>query len=97
MLLVVFTIESMSNKNYYHCCDGALSPPKGDYWRMDFSRVEYQVNKVGNHYEKTSAPCDNWVWSPIGVVDMHNPDRWGMLQFSTEKPGKAKAVPNPEW
>lgn len=74
-------------------------PPKdGDFWRMDFSRVEYTVKIVGDHYEKVPhVPEDNWVWSKIGVIDMHNPDRWGMLQFSTARPGTAEVVKNPEW
>ena len=74
-------------------------PPKhGDYWRIDFSRVEYHVHVVGQHYEKVNgAPEDNWVWSPIGAIDMHNPDRWGMLQFSTAKPMETAVVSNPEW
>jgi len=40
----------------------------------------YTVKIVGDHYEKVPVPEDNWVWSKIGVIDMHNPDRWGMLQ-----------------
>ena len=25
---------------------------------------------------------DNWVWSPQGRVDMHQPEHWGYLQFA---------------
>ena len=75
-----------------------VPPRDGDFWRMDFSRVEYHITTVGDHYEKVpNVPVDNWVWSPIGVIDMHNPDRWGMLQFSTQAAGQAKPVVNPEW
>ena len=33
---------------------------------------------------------DNWVWSPQGVIDMHRPERWGYVQFSTGRPGTVK-------
>ncbi|MBW8323720.1 MAG: hypothetical protein K0M50_03045, partial [Prolixibacteraceae bacterium] len=34
--------------------------------------------------EKTgiALPEYNWVWSPTGEINMHTPERWGMLQFS---------------
>ena len=25
-------------------------------------------------------PGDNWLWAPLGVVDVHQPERWGYLQ-----------------
>jgi hypothetical protein len=31
------------------------------------------------------VPEDNWVWSPQGVVDMHRPEMWGLVQF-TDRP-----------
>ena len=30
-----------------------------------------------------------------GAIDMHRPDRWGILQFSTGKPGSTGFVPDP--
>lgn len=36
-------------------------------------------------YRKTpNTPEDNWVWSPQGVIDMHLPDRWGVVTFVKE-------------
>jgi hypothetical protein len=35
---------------------------------------------------------DNWVWSPQGIVDMHRPERWGYVQFSSAAPGTDKFV-----
>jgi hypothetical protein len=54
-------------------------PPKpGKYWRINFSRVEYKVKVEGNNYVKdTAIPCDNWLWAPLGIVDVHQPERWG--------------------
>ena len=28
------------------------------------------------------TPEDNWIWSPPGVVDMHRPEMWGLVQFT---------------
>ncbi len=59
-------------------------PNDGDQWRINFSRVEWRQEIRGGKYHKVpSTPEDNWVWSPQGKVDMHRPERWGYLQFST--------------
>jgi len=76
------------------------SPPKnGDTWRVNFSRVEYVFDIVtsdrttpdlkNNAYKlREGIPCDNWVWSPQGVCNMHSPEMFGYVQFSTAAPGK---------
>ena len=28
---------------------------------------------------------DNWVWAPTGVINIHEPERWGILHFTDEK------------
>ena len=73
------------------------SPPAdGDQWRINFSRVEWQITTTGGKYQKVpNTPEDNWVWSPQGIIDMHWPERWGYLQFSTAPPSTAKFVPDP--
>ena len=59
-------------------------PAHGDQWRINFSRVEWHHKIVDGKYHKIPGrPEDNWVWSPQGVVDMHRPHMWGMLEFST--------------
>lgn len=30
----------------------------------------------------------NWVWSPQGVINMHEPEKWGYVYFSSKKPGE---------
>jgi hypothetical protein len=59
------------------------SPPAiGDQWRINFSRVEWQVVAEGGSYRKVPGKNeDNWVWSPQGVVNMHRPEMWGYIQF----------------
>ncbi len=57
-------------------------PQPGDEWRVNFSRVEWQHRVVNGKYEKVPGTKeDNWVWSPQGVIDMHQPDKWGVVRF----------------
>lgn len=73
------------------------APPKdGDQWRVNFSRVEWEHLIEGRSYKKVpNRREDNWVWSPQGAIDMHRPERWGHVQFSTSPPGKAAYRPDP--
>ncbi len=65
-------------------------PHDGDQWRVNFSRVEWLYDIVEGQYRKVpKTPENNWVWSPQGVIDMHRPERWGYVQFSTAAPGQA--------
>jgi predicted metalloprotease with PDZ domain len=74
------------------------APPRdGDQWRMNFSRVRWHHDVVDGRYRKVPKISeDNWVWSPQGVIDMHRPERWGYLQFSTAEPGRSTYRPNPD-
>ena len=70
-------------------------PANGEQWRVDFSRVEWQFEVVDGKYQKVpKTKEDNWVWSPQGIIDMHRPERWGFVQFSTDSQGKADFKPN---
>ncbi len=63
-------------------------PKEGTFWRINFSRVEWDTKVVNGKYVKLTdnighnLPEHNWVWSPQYVIDMHQPERWGYLQFS---------------
>lgn len=66
-------------------------PADGIQWRMNFSRVEWQTTVSGSTYQKKTdsmtgkkLPEMNWVWSPMGEINMHIPERWGWLEFSEE-------------
>jgi hypothetical protein len=73
-----------------------VPPRDGDQWRINFSRVEWDVEIDSGKYCKVKGrPEHNWVWSPQGVIDMHRPERWGYLQFSTAPPGQAAFRPDP--
>jgi hypothetical protein len=63
-------------------------PPKvGDQWRVNFSRVEWDLDVRNGRYVKRPAPIGvkhpehNWVWSPQGEINMHAPERWGVVTF----------------
>lgn len=76
---------------------GRPCPPRpGDQWRIDFSRVEWDVTIEDGRYVKVRGkPEDNWVWSPQGVIDMHRPETWGYVQFSDAPPGTEEFRPDP--
>ena len=70
-------------------------PQPGDRWRVNFSRVQWQLDTVSSGYAKRLKPGttdplpeDNWVWSPQGAIDMHMPERWGYVQFSGVQAGR---------
>ena len=63
---------------------GVPCPPiAGDTWRINFSRVQWLVDVVEGRYRKRPDQTEaNWVWSPQGVIDMHQPEQWGYLDFA---------------
>jgi hypothetical protein len=72
-------------------------PAAGDQWRVNFSRVEYRVDVQNGAYVKAKDPGtgqplpeDNWTWTPQGVINIHYPEMWGFVQFSSKLPGKGK-------
>ena len=70
-------------------------PGEGDQWRVNFSRVEWPLEISGGTYRKAASVTDaNWVWSPQHVVDMHRPETWGYVQFSTGRPGSVPFEPD---
>lgn len=74
-----------------------MPPRDGQQWRINFSRVEWDLEIADGQYRKIKGrPEHNWVWSPQGVIDMHRPERWGYLQFSTAKAGSVAFRPDPE-
>src|SRR6185503_8682656 len=72
------------------------SPPRpGDQWRVNFSRVEWDVDSSGRKI--AGRPEHNWVWSPQHFIDMHKPEFWGYVQFSHLPPGTDDFVLDPLW
>lgn len=66
----------------------ACPPQDGDAWRVNFSRVHWLLDVLGDRYVKVpreAHPEDNWVWSPQDAIDMHRPEKWGYVEF-TDRP-----------
>jgi len=72
------------------CAHKPAPPKQGDQWRVNFSRVERLRGS-------DAGDCDNWVWSPQGLINMHYPEMWGYVQFSTKVVGEEEGfVMHPE-
>jgi len=71
-------------------------PVDGDFWRINFSRVQWKTEVEDGKYVKLKGadgrnlPEYNWVWSPQGVINMHFPERWAYLHFSNKPSGSSK-------
>ena len=81
------------------CAHRASPPDNGDQWRINFSRVEWRTEVQDGHYLKIldpatgkSLPEDNWVWSPQGLIAMHYPEMWGLVQFTTAEVGSTEVA-----
>ncbi|HEY6952574.1 MAG TPA: carbohydrate-binding family 9-like protein [Bacteroidota bacterium] len=73
----------------------ACPPGEDDQWRVNFSRVEWKTRMIGGQYQKIpNVREDNWVWSPQGLIDMHWPEHWGYVQFTSSQFGQAKFKPD---
>jgi len=75
--------------------DRALPPNDGDVWWVNYSRVQWRLDEVPGEagltgYSKRTDSAgkdlseDNWVWSPQGVIAMHEPESWGLVMFAEE-------------
>lgn len=92
-------LNNPSAKNIRWCCEIVMpfealcveqnkkAPAPGEFWRVNFSRVQWKVDVNGGEYIKKTdnkgrlLPEDNWVWSPTGIVDIHYPELWGFVFF----------------
>ncbi|MDC6366775.1 MULTISPECIES: carbohydrate-binding family 9-like protein [Flavobacteriaceae] len=70
------------------------APPANEFWRINFSRVNWQFELEDGKYGRKKdsngkyLPEYNWVWSPQGVINMHEPEHWGYVYFLDKKPGQ---------
>jgi hypothetical protein len=77
-------------------------PKEGDYWRINFSRVQWEHDLKNGIYSLKKVdgkrlPEYNWVWSNQGAINMHLPEHWGYVEFSENVVGhekKAQKIPN---
>lgn len=65
----------------------------GNYWRLGFSRVEWQTQNVNGRTERKQTddgeflPEYNWTCPATGKINMHMPERWNYLYFSDKPAG----------
>jgi hypothetical protein len=77
-----WTVEIAIPWSAFTARSGKGRPNPGDEWRVNFSRVEWQVDVVdGKYVKRPGLKEDNWVWSPQGEINMHIPERWGFFTF----------------
>ena len=76
--------------------------PKDKFWRVNFSRVNWQYDIVNGKYERKKdkegkfLPEYNWVWSPMGVINMHEPEKWAYVYFSSKEIGASENFTIPQ-
>lgn len=65
------------------------TPENGTIWRMNFSRVQWDLDTLNGKYFRKKDPVTGkflpehyMVWSPQGIINLHYPERWGYVQFS---------------
>ncbi len=94
---VVFPFTS-----FMECLGDKKRPVPGDYWRMNFSRVQWLVDVKDGRFQKrtgsdgqTPLPEDNWVWAPTGVINIHYPELWGFVFFA-DSPAAQYSIPEIE-
>jgi len=72
------------------------APHPGQHWRINYSRVEWRTTVVDGEYRKVAGLReDNWVWSPQRMIDMHQPEHWGYVEFSSVRADRRPASPEP--
>lgn len=67
-----------------------ILPIEGEQWRINFSRVEWDYDIVDGAYQRKKENDNkfqreyNWVWSNQKTINMHQPEKWGILQFTNK-------------
>lgn len=86
------------------CYPGHSLPKAGDFYRLNFSRVQWKVDTASGSYVKCTDPAtgavlpeDNWVWAPTGVINIHYPELWGFLFFVDETTETLPSIPEDEY
>jgi len=75
-------------KGHEPVLQSASRPPRvGDAWRINFSRVQWALERTASGYAKVPGrPEDNWTWTPQWTIDMHLPQWWGVVKFVERAP-----------
>ena len=82
---------------------GTTKVPEGESWRINFSRVNWDFDIENGHYNRKKdrsgkfLPEYNWVWSPQGVINMHEPEHWGYVFFNKNSDATEYSIPKDEY
>lgn len=87
------------------CLPEKRAPREGEYYRINFSRVQWKTDVKDGKYQKRTDPStgqplpeDNWVWAPTGVINIHYPELWGFVFFTnTAKTTHSYTIPEDEY
>lgn len=68
-------------------------PSEGEKWRINFSRVQWDYDLINGKYQRKKDNGKyreeyNWVWSNQKVINMHEPEKWGVMQFTNKTSSK---------
>lgn len=81
----------------------ATPPQEADIWKVNFSRVHWQLEKLEKGYTKKINPDTNRaypemniVWSPQGLIAMHYPEMWGDVMFTHTLTGEKEITFTPD-
>ncbi len=83
--------------------NGSHHPASGTIWRMNFSRVQWDLDTLNGAYfrqkDKIAGklfPEHYSVWSPQGIINLHYPERFGYVLFSDTLSTKSFLSPQVE-
>ncbi len=86
-----WSIEIAIPWSFHTAPGGKTVVPENQFWRVNFSRVNWNFDLDDGKYARKKDPETgsflheyNWVWSPQQVINMHEPERWGYVFFSTK-------------
>jgi hypothetical protein len=78
------------------------APNDGEQWRVNFLRVNWQMDFENGSYKRKIDPetnkpfnCYNWIWTVSGNSGCHAPELWSFVQFSDKQPGTDQFRDNP--
>ncbi|AUP80076.1 carbohydrate-binding family 9-like protein [Flavivirga eckloniae] len=97
-----WTLEIAIPLNVFKASYHENTNPKGRFWRVNFSRVNWDFQLENTTYQRkknadgTFKREYNWVWSPQGVIAMHQPETWGYVYFSNKRAGEQDAFQIPK-
>jgi hypothetical protein len=93
---IAFPIKALKELNLLN---DQLPPKAGDQWRLQLARAERQLVVRRNKYKmkkdpKTGRPLPSRYssWAPQGLVNLHYPEMWGIVQFSDVIAGQRKGT-----